>query len=50
VPAPHISLWNGLWAPRGTPKPIIDKLDVAVVDALADDKRRARRRGASISE
>jgi len=27
-----------------------DKLDAAVVDALADDKRRARRRGASISD
>jgi tripartite-type tricarboxylate transporter receptor subunit TctC len=42
VPALHIALWNGLWAPRGTPKPIIDKLDAAVVTALSDEQLRAR--------
>lgn len=26
----HITFWNGLWAPKGTPKPIIAKLNDAV--------------------
>jgi tripartite-type tricarboxylate transporter receptor subunit TctC len=30
------ALWHALWMPKGTPKPIIDKLNDAVVDALAD--------------
>ena len=42
VPGLHIALWNGLWAPRGTPKPVIEKLNAAVVAALANDKLRAR--------
>jgi tripartite-type tricarboxylate transporter receptor subunit TctC len=32
----HISLWNGLWAPKGTPKDIIAKLNAAVVETLAN--------------
>ncbi len=32
----HISLWNGLWAPKGTPKDIIARLNAAVVEALAN--------------
>jgi tripartite-type tricarboxylate transporter receptor subunit TctC len=32
----HISLWSALWVPKGTPKPVIDKLNAAVVEALAD--------------
>ena len=28
--------WNGLFAPSGTPKDVISKLNAAVVDALAD--------------
>ncbi len=31
-----MSLWNGLWAPKGTPKDIIAKLNAAIVDTLAD--------------
>jgi tripartite-type tricarboxylate transporter receptor subunit TctC len=30
------SLWYGLWAPKGTPKPVIGRLHAAVTDALAD--------------
>jgi len=36
LPGYHVALWHGLWMPKDTPKPIIDKLNVAVVDALAD--------------
>ena len=42
APGIYVSLWNGLWAPRGTPKHIVDKLAAAVVDALADPKLKAR--------
>ncbi len=36
LPGFYSSLWYGLWAPKGTPKSVIDKLNVAVTDALAD--------------
>jgi tripartite-type tricarboxylate transporter receptor subunit TctC len=36
VPGVNIAFWNGLWAPKGTPKTIIAKLNGAVVEAFAD--------------
>jgi len=42
LPSYHISLWHGLWVPKGTPKPIIAKLQEAVVDALADPATRGK--------
>jgi tripartite-type tricarboxylate transporter receptor subunit TctC len=30
------SFWHGLWAPKGTPPDVIEKLNAAVRDALAD--------------
>jgi tripartite-type tricarboxylate transporter receptor subunit TctC len=42
APGLYIALWNGLWAPRGTPKPIIEKLDAAVMESLTDPKLKAR--------
>ena len=30
VPGLHASFWHGLWAPKGTPKEIIAKLDAAI--------------------
>jgi tripartite-type tricarboxylate transporter receptor subunit TctC len=36
VPGVHIAFWHGLWAPKGTPKPIIAKLNGAAVEAFAD--------------
>ena len=36
VPGLHISYWHGLWAPKGTPKDIIAKLNAAVMSALAE--------------
>jgi tripartite-type tricarboxylate transporter receptor subunit TctC len=32
----HIAFWHGLWAPKGTPKAVIAKLNEAVVKAFAD--------------
>jgi tripartite-type tricarboxylate transporter receptor subunit TctC len=42
APGLHISFWHGLWAPKGTPKQIITKLNAAIVDTLADPKSRQR--------
>jgi tripartite-type tricarboxylate transporter receptor subunit TctC len=42
LPGFRISLWHGLWVPKGTPKGIIAKLNAAVVTALADPSLRAR--------
>jgi tripartite-type tricarboxylate transporter receptor subunit TctC len=42
LPGFHISLWNGLWAPKGTPKDVIAKLNAAVKETLADPNVRKR--------
>ena len=36
LPGYHVSLWHGFWMPKGTPQPIMAKLNAAVVEALAD--------------
>lgn len=36
------SAWNALFAPKGTPKPIVDKLNAAAAKALDDEKVIAR--------
>jgi tripartite-type tricarboxylate transporter receptor subunit TctC len=36
LPNFHMTLWSGLWAPKGTPKDIIAKLNKATNEALAD--------------
>jgi len=36
LPGFHMTLWSGLWVPKGTPKEIVTKLNAAVVDALND--------------
>jgi len=40
APGLYFSFWNGLWAPKDTPKSVIAKLNAAVVDALADPTAR----------
>jgi tripartite-type tricarboxylate transporter receptor subunit TctC len=37
-----VSAWFGFWAPRGTPKHVITRLNSAIVDALADRAVRTR--------
>ena len=32
----EVGIWHGFWAPKGTPKPIIDRLNAALNDALND--------------
>ena len=36
LPGFHMTLWSGLWVPKGTPKDIVSKLNAAAVDALND--------------
>jgi tripartite-type tricarboxylate transporter receptor subunit TctC len=36
LPGFHVSIWQGVWAPKGTPKEIIAKLNAAIAGALAD--------------
>ena len=36
LPGFHVSLWSGLWVPKGTPKDIVSKLNGAVRAALDD--------------
>jgi tripartite-type tricarboxylate transporter receptor subunit TctC len=42
LPGFYMSAWEGIWVPKGTPKTIVDKLNAAVVSALADPSVRAR--------
>jgi tripartite-type tricarboxylate transporter receptor subunit TctC len=32
----NVGVWHGVWAPKGTPKPVIDKLVAALQAALKD--------------
>jgi tripartite-type tricarboxylate transporter receptor subunit TctC len=42
VPGLHMPFWHGLWTPANTPRDIIDKLNNAVVEALAAPSVRQR--------
>jgi tripartite-type tricarboxylate transporter receptor subunit TctC len=45
VPGVSLAFWHGLWATKGIPQPIIDKLDTAVKAALADPATKKRIEG-----
>jgi len=36
LPGFHVSIWQAVWAPKGTPKDVIAKLNAAIAGALAD--------------
>jgi tripartite-type tricarboxylate transporter receptor subunit TctC len=36
LPGFYVSVWSAMWAPKGTPREIIAKLNAAVVEALAN--------------
>jgi tripartite-type tricarboxylate transporter receptor subunit TctC len=36
LPGYHASLWYGLWAPKGTPKDVVAKLNATMLDVLND--------------
>jgi len=42
LPGFHFSFWQALWVPKGTPKPVVERLNAAVMEALADPAVRQR--------
>jgi tripartite-type tricarboxylate transporter receptor subunit TctC len=42
MPALYFSFWHGLWAPKGTAKDVVAKLNAAVVETFADPAVRKR--------
>jgi len=42
LPGFEVSIWHGLYAPKGTPKPVIDKLTSALQVALKDENVKQR--------
>jgi tripartite-type tricarboxylate transporter receptor subunit TctC len=42
IPGLYVSVWYGLWVPKGTPKDVIAKLNAAAVAAMADPAVRNR--------
>jgi len=42
LPGFYFSFWHAMWAPKGTPKPIIAKLNAAIVAALVDPETRKK--------
>jgi tripartite-type tricarboxylate transporter receptor subunit TctC len=38
----YFSYWGGVWAPKGTPRPVVNRLNSALVDALTDPSVRLR--------
>ncbi|HZO46819.1 MAG TPA: tripartite tricarboxylate transporter substrate-binding protein [Xanthobacteraceae bacterium] len=42
LPGFHFSAWFALFAPKGVPKPMVDRLNAAAVESLADASVRAR--------
>jgi tripartite-type tricarboxylate transporter receptor subunit TctC len=42
VKGAEVSIWHGLYAPKGTPKPVLDKLVSSLQEALKDETVRKR--------
>jgi tripartite-type tricarboxylate transporter receptor subunit TctC len=42
LPGFHVENWQGFFAPKGTPAPIVARLNAAIVETLADPAIRAR--------
>jgi tripartite-type tricarboxylate transporter receptor subunit TctC len=42
LPNFEVTVWHGLYAPKGTPKPVVDRLNAALKTALKDPTLKAR--------
>jgi tripartite-type tricarboxylate transporter receptor subunit TctC len=42
MPGFYMAVWHGIWAPKGTPQPVIARLNAALVETLADAGVRAK--------
>ena len=42
LPGLHTAIWHGIWLPKGTPRPVVMRLNGAIVETLADPAIRGR--------
>ena len=42
LPGLHTAIWHGIWLPKGTPRPVVMRLNAAIVETLADPTIRQR--------
>jgi tripartite-type tricarboxylate transporter receptor subunit TctC len=42
MPGFYMSVWHGIWAPKDTPRPVVARIDAAIVESLADPALRQR--------
>jgi tripartite-type tricarboxylate transporter receptor subunit TctC len=42
LPGLHTAIWHGIWLPKGTPRPVVMRLNAAIVETLADPAVRSR--------
>jgi len=42
LPGFYMSVWHGIWTTRGTPKPVVGKLNAAIMETLLDSTVRHR--------
>ena len=42
LPGFYMAVWHGIWVPAGTPKAVVDRLNDAIVQTLADPSTRKR--------
>jgi tripartite-type tricarboxylate transporter receptor subunit TctC len=42
LPGLYLSIWYGIWAPKGTSSEVVGRLNAAIVAALADEETRKR--------
>jgi tripartite-type tricarboxylate transporter receptor subunit TctC len=42
LPGLHTAIWHGIWLPKGTPRPVVMRLNGAIVETLADPAVKAR--------
>ena len=48
LPGLQMEVWSGMWVPHGTPRPIVEKLNAAVVAALAEPAVREKLAGVGL--
>src|SRR6185312_12195662 len=42
LPGFYMAVWHAFWVPKGTPRPVVDKLNAAVREALRDPEVRRK--------
>jgi tripartite-type tricarboxylate transporter receptor subunit TctC len=42
LPGLYVAVWHAIWVPKGTPKEVVNELNLSIVNALADPAMRKR--------